>query len=214
MARELTMTACDGHAERVAQRWDGLEGRIADKIASLGLDQQAVGRLLTQATRSSTRAKKIMWLRQAADAVAKQVLPHAACRQGCAHCCHIAVVVTKAEALQIAAETGCDMDTEVGKLPPLGVLDAATTKDGNAAHWQGVPCSFLKEGSCSIYRHRPLACRLHLNMDEDDLLCQLVEGEGVRVPYLNMTAHHVAAVVALGMGQPIADIREWFPRGA
>lgn len=51
-------------------------------------------------------------------------------------------------------------------------------------------------------------------MDDDDLLCQLVEGEGIRVPYLNLTAHHVAAVVALGMGQPIADIREWFPRGA
>ena len=214
MARELTVMACASHAERVAQRWDGLEGRIKDNLASLGLDQQAVGRLLTQAIRSSTRAKKVMWLRQAADAAAMRAQPHAACRQGCAHCCHIAVVVTKAEALQIAAETGCDMDGEAGKPPPLEALDAATAKDGNAAHWQGVPCSFLKEGNCSIYRHRPLACRLQLNMDEDDLLCQLVEGESIRVPYLNMTAHHVAAVVAFGMGQPIADSREWFPRGA
>lgn len=203
--------ACASHAERVAQRWEGLEQRIGSKIASLGLDGRAVERLLTQAIRSGTKAKKIMWLRRAADAVASQALPHAACRQGCAHCCHIAVVVTKAEALQIAAETACYVNSEAGKPPPLPPEDA---KDGNAAHWQGVPCSFLKEGRCSIYRNRPLACRLQLNMDDDDLLCQLVEGEGIRVPYLNLTAHHVAAVVALGMGQPIADIREWFPRGA
>ena len=83
-----------------------------------------------------------------------------------------------------------------------------------AQRWEGVPCSFLKEGRCSIYASRPLACRLQLNMDDDDLLCQLIEGESIRVPYLNLTTHHVAAVVALGMGQPIADIREWFPRGA
>lgn len=119
MARELTVMACASHAERVAQRWDGLEGRIKDKLASLGLDQQAVGRLLTQAIRSSTRAKKVMWLRQAADAAAMRAQPHAACRQGCAHCCHIAVVVTKAEALQIAAETGCYVNSEAGKPPPL-----------------------------------------------------------------------------------------------
>ena len=76
MARELTVMACASHAERVAQRWDGLEGRIKDKLASLGLDQQAVGRLLTQAIRSSTRAKKVMWLRQAADAAAMRAQPH------------------------------------------------------------------------------------------------------------------------------------------
>ena len=206
--------ACASHAERVAQRWEGLEQRIGSKIASLGLDVRAIERLLTQALRSGTKAKKIMWLRRAADAVATQAMPRAACRQGCAHCCHIAVGVTRAEALQIAAETGCYVNGEAGKPPPQAPGDAKDAKDSNAATWQGVPCSFLKEGRCSIYRNRPLACRLQLNMDDDDLLCQLVEGESIRVPYLNVMAHHVAAIAALGMGQPIADIREWFPRGA
>lgn len=208
---ELSRLCTPSHAERVAQRWDGLEQRIDNKIASMSLDGQAIERLLTQAVRSGSRVKKIMWLRRAAEAVADQALRHAACRQGCTHCCHIAVVVTKAEALQIAAETGCYVDTETGKPMPM---EAGAAKDGNAAHWQGIPCSFLNEGDCSIYRHRPLACRLQLNMDDDDLLCQLVDGESIRVPYLNLMTHHVAAVVALGMGQPIADIRQWFPRGA
>src|SRR3990167_2374390 len=50
--------------------------------------------------------------------------------------------------------------------PPLEAEDAM---DATAACWQGVPCSFLKEGRCSIYRHRPLACRLQINMDDDDI---------------------------------------------
>lgn len=198
------------HAEQVARRWDGLEQRIDSKIASVGLDGAALERLLNQAIRSGTKAQRIMWLRRAAEAVAEQALPLSACRQGCNHCCHIAVVMTKAEAMQIAAETGCSVNAEAGKPP----LEAESARDVTAARWQGVPCSFLKEGHCGIYRHRPLACRLQINMDDDDLLCQLVEGEAIRVPYLNTTAHHVAAVVALGMGQPVADIREWFPRGA
>lgn len=198
------------HAEQVSRRWDGLEQRIYSKVDRLDLDGAALERLLTQAIRSGTKAQRIMWLRRAAEAVAEQALPLSACRQGCNHCCHIAVVMTKAEAMQIAAETGCRVNAEAGKPS----LEAEGARDATVARWQGVPCSFLKEGRCSIYRHRPLACRLQINMDDDDLLCQLVGEETIRVPYLNTAAHHVAAVVALGTGQPLADIREWFPRGA
>lgn len=47
------------------------------------------------------------------------------------------------------------------------------------------PCPFLRDGGCSVYDVRPMACRLLLNLDDDDLLCQLVHGQAIPVPYAN-----------------------------
>ena len=78
----------------------------------------------------------------------------------------------------------------------------------------GKPCTFLRDHGCGIYSSRPLQCRLLLNMDEDALLCQLVEGGTINVPYLNTQEHHVDAVVILGAHQDYDDIRNWFPKTA
>jgi len=74
----------------------------------------------------------------------------------------------------------------------------------------GVPCTFLVESKCSIYEHRPLACRQQFNFDDDNLVCQLVPGEGIAVPYLNVQSEQVAYAVAMGMHANMADIRDWF----
>ena len=76
--------------------------------------------------------------------------------------------------------------------------------------WFGVDCPFLVDEQCSIYSSRPLACRLQMNVDDDDLLCRLVDGEDVRAPYVNVTEHNLAALQAFGMKVPLADIRDWF----
>ena len=78
----------------------------------------------------------------------------------------------------------------------------------------GKPCTFLRDDGCGIYSSRPLQCRLLLNMDEDALLCQLVEGGTINVPYLNTQEHHVDSVVILGAHQDYDDIRNWFPKTA
>ncbi|HVL09346.1 MAG TPA: YkgJ family cysteine cluster protein, partial [Burkholderiaceae bacterium] len=65
------------------------------------------------------------------------------------------------------------------------------------------PCPFLRDGACSVYDVRPMACRLLLNLDDDDLLCQLV-------PYAN--GQQLKAFFLLA--QPAAawaDIRDFFP---
>lgn len=72
-------------------------------------------------------------------------------------------------------------------------------------------CTFLVDGSCSIYEHRPLACRNQINLDRDALMCELVEGSAPQVPYADMTPHKAAYIQLFGFGQRYADIREWFP---
>ena len=73
------------------------------------------------------------------------------------------------------------------------------------------PEFIFRGGRCSVYTHRPLVCRLLINLDEDDLLCQLVEsGEAPVVPYLNMGHHESRAAILLGAYQSFDDIREWF----
>ncbi|WP_291520073.1 YkgJ family cysteine cluster protein [Acidovorax sp.] len=153
------------------------------------------------------------WLRKAADYVNAGAAHLAACRKGCAACCHIAVIISRGEAQVIARETGAKLN------PNAGVFSMADSEDFGEAFKQatsgavGKPCSFLTEGSCSIYAHRPLECRLLLNLDDDDLLCQLVEGSATNVPYMDARQHHVASVAILGPHQHYDDIRNWFPQG-
>lgn len=72
------------------------------------------------------------------------------------------------------------------------------------------PCTFLSlEGHCRIYASRPLACRQLHNLDIDDLLCELIPGAAVPVPYADATDLDVMAVMVLGDAQ-LADIRDWF----
>ncbi len=51
------------------------------------------------------------------------------------------------------------------------------------AGWRGTSCPFLRDSACSIYAHRPTVCRTLLNLDDDALLCELVDGVEVLVPY-------------------------------
>lgn len=81
------------------------------------------------------------------------------------------------------------------------------------ADYFGKPCTFLKEGQCSIYAHRPLVCRTLVNMDDTDVLCELHPGVAVPVPYANSTRLQ-SAMALLHLEDTWADIREWFPTGA
>ena len=72
----------------------------------------------------------------------------------------------------------------------------------------GTPCPFLKQGECSVYEHRPFACRTHLSLDDDDLLCQLIEGVDVPVPYANATMPY-GVFLAAQPNEQLADIREF-----
>lgn len=129
------------------------------------------------------------------------LLPYSACREACSHCCHIGVAVSPLEAGIIAEEIGV-------AAKKVKRLTLETKQEASYHH----PCPFLNEGGCGIYAHRPLMCRTQVNMDNDALLCELVEGASILVPYANATP--LQAVYLKLSGSPLtADIRDYFPRG-
>lgn len=155
-----------------------------------------------QSTRSKVRA-----LYQLVDEHASYATGRSACKKGCGHCCHIAVPISAVEAQMIGEATDIE---------PKPVTPAPLNGDafGNIRGFQWGyhnPCAFLKDGSCSIYEHRPLTCRAHFNLDQDELLCRIQSTDiGHMVPYMDMSRYRYAYVRIVGAN--LTDIREFFPR--
>lgn len=105
------------------------------------------------------------------------------CKAGCGACCNQLVPITEPESLRIAEVVKAMPEprrTEIKarfaaareKLAERGVLEplAEHPAPGAPSFWglaqryfeSRVPCPFLDEGSCSIYRDRPLICREYL----------------------------------------------------
>lgn len=210
-ASPFVLPATPENLQRVQVRWVGLHERVRAKVQTLhSVDRSPEERLIAQAAQAGSAAKRITWLRKAADAVQGAARTIAACKRGCSHCCHIGVVISRAEATVIAKETGASLNPMAGALKLEEAASPAAIKEQTDRAF-GQPCTFLKEGQCSIYDKRPLVCRLLINLDDDDLLCRLIENHAPEVPYLNTMNHQVALVAIMGKHQDYDDIRNWFP---
>lgn len=193
----------------IRSRQAGMEDRVRTTLSRAQPNSHA-DTLLRRAITASSTSARVMWLRQAASAWAEPVAQVSACRKGCSHCCHIPLAVSDIEARLISQRTGRPMRA-VPDAPSTGQVAAGSTLPGTPADDAGYtrPCPFLRDGECSIYEHRPLACRTHLNLDEDDFLCRLRPGMEVEVPYADATLLK-AAFVDLQPAARWADIRAFF----
>jgi hypothetical protein len=148
---------------------------------------------------------RMRFLLKAADLWGTAYAPHAACKSGCSHCCHIPVALSRTEAQMIGEA--------------IGVKPAEPTRyialDGEGKYGYDHPCKFLDtvKGECRIYKHRPYSCRVQYNMDVTEALCRLRVGERVEVPYANnLSLAAVYATFALDDGG-YAELGEFFPHG-
>jgi Fe-S-cluster containining protein len=90
------------------------------------------------------------------------------CHDGCFGCCHLAVHATFPEAIAVAPQLSAQQSHELANY--VARIKKAHKSWGNLKsylkeHRQKLgPCPFLnKEGSCTIYTLRPLACRALLS---------------------------------------------------
>jgi Fe-S-cluster containining protein len=146
--------------------------------------------LVRAAQKASNASQRVIWLQRAASAWAKPIEKVAACRKGCAHCCHISVTISTTEAAIIGRHVGLQpaQPSKAVKLqsswdPQEGLPDVKAI----SARTEPSPCPFLVNDACSIYEVRPMACRLLLNLDDDALLCELIPAR--RCPSRTPTAN-------------------------
>lgn len=197
------------HAERAA-------ALAADKVArSARVPAPHAPPLLAAAQRARTARQRVVWLQRWGEAQVSVLAKEAPCRRGCAHCCHMAVHITSIEADLLAAASGRTWTQPANAPTVQRLLEQADSAD-TLASWQqadervaGTPCPFLDGHECSVYEHRPFACRTHLSLADDDELCRLIEGVEVPVPRVD-TRLMVGYFLS---GQPaavLADIRAFF----
>lgn len=128
---------------------------------------------------------------------------HVACKEGCSYCCHLKIDISRLEAEFIGEKTG---------VMPVVLKDVAP-RDPYAFSEQ-TPCPFLKKGACSIYEYRPLICRVHVNMDVDNVLCRFENWHNPDGAVPKPTFHSILNAYAelnQKAASAVADIRDYFP---
>jgi uncharacterized protein len=148
------------------------------------------------------------------NVVNKEVVPRAACRAGCSHCCHVAVLVSKPEAELIAERIGRPLaPVTVQRGGPREARTEGTGRGYDDIPWgYHNPCTFLAAGRCSIYADRPSVCRTYFNMDDDALLCKMTDAPNTNdVPQWDSSNFNMALAHICDPYAQVADIREWFP---
>lgn len=142
-------------------------------------------------------AKRLRALYQAMSLFSTAIAPHVACRRGCSACCHINVSIFPLEAQLISAWTGRAVLSR-----PLSPKD-----------FHGTPCPFLEHGTCSIYEHRPFACRNHFALTKTSYWCQPERSvDGQEFPFVRLSEVDATLVDVIqqdGRLEPL-DIRHFF----
>lgn len=199
-------------AQRQRERAPLAMALAAEKLEALDA-ADTVGALVAASQRARTLTQRVVWLQRAASAWARPLEPVSACRKGCAHCCHIAVTISRVEATLISKATGRALTVPRSPVRLDMEMDAQALEIAQARLQQlkaPSPCPFLKESSCSVYEQRPIACRVLINLDDDDLLCRHVQGEMAAVPYADARSLKALALSAQASSE-FADIRDFFP---
>ena len=175
--------------------------RRADVVTErLAPKRGAIKTLMQSAYACADPDGSIRLIRQALAIVGSAMHNVAPCNSGCSNCCYQPVMIVHAEADLIGREIG----------RPAGGVQY-TLERNNA--YQGTACPFLKKDRCTIYASRPLVCRMQYSMSNDEVLCQIMPGESITVPYYNLVPLQIASMMAIGVDAAFTqgDLRDYFP---
>lgn len=138
------------------------------------------------------------------DSVGGVVSSSVICKKGCSACCFMAVGISSSEAKAIAKAYDIPM-----RFPnPLDVLNIVEK-------YKQCRCPFLGvDNACSIYPHRPLACRTFFNISDYQEVCDLINYPGSSVPSFDLSPlWNLSTLSAVSRGETFGDLRDFFPDG-
>lgn len=96
-----------------------------------------------------------------------------ACRKGCHWCCHQAVFANSYEIHYLAAQIK-KIKNDVERRTILEKANEKSIQTSKLSDEEVLkykhPCPFLSAGACSLYRARPMACRIYLSFDLESCL--------------------------------------------
>jgi Fe-S-cluster containining protein len=152
-------------------------------------------------TESSSPVSKLKKIYSLTDKITQIIAPHTVCGKNCSHCCKIDVLVPLVEAKYIHKNLGIPPDS--GNSVSSGHADARRS------------CSFLEgAGTCSIYEHRPFACRTYFAFDNPSFCADFDKEHVTYTSESNGLLNKLyLMIINLNGSHPIRDIRDFFPNG-
>lgn len=188
-----------------------IEQSVNKSIYAISQEAPALDALITETGKlvqsTAPASLKVIRLYEIRDAMAKIVAPHSACKEGCGHCCKMAVAISSYDAKVIGKHIGVE---------PVAVKTSDLIgRQSLIDKYMGTACPFLKKNRCSIYEVRPSPCRTHFNLSAYPDICDIVENAGHDVPNLDWRPLWMAeAQMGYEAGFEFGDIRDFFPNGA
>lgn len=193
---------------------NGITMSVLDKLALLGETEPWIAerplkrRLETVVKEEVDGTAGRARIRQIATEVNEAIAPVAACRRGCNHCCHQGLMVFEHEAMALAEASGRQMVRQSWRPQQQVDIDLDSVS--------GTPCPFLIDGSCSVYEHRPLFCRLRHSLNEDPDDCAVDSKTGGEFATYATEEMFIDPYVRLSLrmngAEPLASIHRYFPR--
>lgn len=152
------------------------------------------------ASENASSRNKLQKIYSLMTELVKTAEPYVACSNGCSACCKMNVMISQFEANFIEEGTG------------IKSAQLARTLIHPQEKFVGIPCPFLKDGSCSIYEMRPFACRKHLCFDTSPYWCDPAQSLKAEVPMIEFSGAQDAFIDVTRMktGGVFADIRDFF----
>lgn len=139
-----------------------------------------------------------------ADLMVAPIKSQSTCSKGCAHCCkQTSIMIDEVDAKLLSQVTGRNIDTPDFSRPH---------------NFKGVACAFLdtSTNSCSVYEHRPMACRISTSVDDpkkcetEELRQMVVLENALQELYLLVGMDLEKKYEASRGDSPPADIRQFF----
>jgi hypothetical protein len=141
---------------------------------------------------------------------AKRLIPPGpiACRERCSFCCHLRVVTTIPEVIQIATQVqsmnGSD-GTDALRHRVAQYRNATSGLDADARRRLRIACPLLVDGLCTVYPVRPLSCRGWNSLDVSGCEAHFLDpARGIRIPVYG-PQQQINAFVQDGIGRGLRE---------